>query len=75
MAQNRKVDGVLSRTSNGPRMIGELVSCEWLEGSICIVLEREVRKLSSSKSYCIYYVHDFSTGERYWVDEEDLEKL
>jgi hypothetical protein len=56
-------------------MIGELVSCEWLEGSICIVLEREVRKLSSSKSYCIYYVHDFSTGERYWVDEEDLEKL
>jgi len=56
-------------------LIGELVSCEWLEGSVCIALEREVRRLSMLTSYCIYYVHDFSTGERYWVDEEDLKKL
>ena len=69
-----KINGSLSR-AHDENLIGELVSCEWLEGSICIALEREVRRLSMLTSYCIYYVHDFSTGERYWVDEEDLKKL
>ena len=55
--------------------IGSLVRCVWLEESMCIILEREVRKININLSYCIYLVHDFFTGERYWVDEEDLEKL
>jgi len=56
-------------------IIGSLVRCIWLDESTCIILEREVRKVNLHLSYCIYLVHDFITGERYWVDEEDLEKL
>ena len=74
MGSGRKNDGILSR-AHDENLIGELVKCIWLEESICIALEREVRRLSMLTSYCIYYVHDFSTGQRYWVDEEDLEKL
>ncbi len=69
-----KINRSLSR-AHDENLIGELVSCEWLEGSVCIVLEREIRRLSMLTSYCIYFVHDFSTGERYWVDEEDLKKV
>jgi hypothetical protein len=77
------VDAVESRTKNNrslsgaheENLIGELVRCKWLEGSICIALEREVRRMSILTSYCIYLVHDFTTGEHYWVDEEDLEKV
>ena len=56
-------------------MIGELVRCIWLDDSVCIILEKEVRKVGILLHYSIYLVHDFTTGERYWVDEEDLEKL
>ena len=56
-------------------MIGELVRCKWLEESVCFVIDREVRKISVLLHYSIYLVHDFTTGEKYWVDEEDLEKL
>ena len=69
-----KTNRSLSR-AHDENLIGELVSCEWLEGSVCIALEREVRRLSMLTSYCIYLVHDFTTGEHYWVDEEDLKKL
>ena len=55
--------------------IGSLVRCVWLEESMRIILDREVRKVDLNLSYCIYLVHDFVTGERYWVDEEDIEKL
>ena len=74
MESGRKSDGILSR-AHDESFVGELVTCTWLEGSVCIALEREVRRLSMLTSYCIYYVHDFSTGERYWVDQEDLKKL
>jgi len=74
MGSRRKNNGILSRARD-ESLIGELVSCEWLEGSVCIALEREVRRLSMLTSYCIYCVYDFTTGERYWVDEEDLKKL
>tara|TARA_R100001224_G_scaffold22451_1_gene11522 strand:+ start:752 stop:1018 length:267 start_codon:yes stop_codon:yes gene_type:complete len=78
-----KVDAVESGTKNyrglsrahEENLVGELVSCVWLEGSMCIALEREVRRLSMLTSYCIYHVYDFTTGETYWVDEEDLKKL
>jgi hypothetical protein len=52
-----------------------MVRCVWLAESVCIVLEREIRRTGAVASYCIYKVHDFVTGESYWVDEEDLEKL
>jgi len=56
-------------------MIGELVKCIWMNKSVCIVLEREVRKIGALMHYSVYLVYDFTTGEQYWVDEEDLEKL
>lgn len=56
-------------------MIGELVECIWLNDSVCIVIDREVRKIGALLHYSIYLVHDFTTNERFWVDEEDLEKL
>ncbi len=65
---------VLSR-AHDENLIGELVRCIWLEESVCIVIEREIRRLSMLTSYCIYLVHDFTTGEKYWVDEEDLENI
>jgi hypothetical protein len=74
MGSGRKNDRVLSR-AHDENLIGELVRCVWLEESVCIVVEREIRRLSMLTSYCIYLVHDFITGEIYWVDEEDLEKL
>ena len=55
--------------------VGGLCKCIWLEESVCIILDKEVRKIGQTLSYRIFYVHDFTTGERYWVDEEDLEKL
>jgi hypothetical protein len=51
-------------------MIGDLVTCKWLNGSVCIALEYEVRAF-----YKIYKVYDFTACEYYWVDEADLEKL
>ena len=80
---NSEVDAVESRTktnrslsrAHDENLVGELVACEWLEGSVCIALEREVRRLSMLTSYCIYLVHDFTTNSTYWVDEEDLKKL
>ncbi len=75
MAKNRKINGVLPRTFREIIMIGELVKCIWLEESVCIVIDRDARDDKSDESYCIYQVHDFVTGEEYWVDEQDLEKL
>ena len=80
---NSEVDAVESGTkinrgmsrAHDENLIGELVECIWLEGSMCIALEREIKRLSMLTTYCIYFVHDFTTGERYWVDEEDLKKL
>lgn len=74
MESGTKINRSMSR-AHDENLIGELVSCKWLEDSVCIALEREIRRLSVLTSYCIYLVHDFTTGERYWVDEEDLEKL
>lgn len=56
-------------------MIGELVKCIWMSDSVCIVIEKEVFKIGVLVHYSVYLVHDFTTGEQYWVDEEDLEKL
>ena len=74
MGQDRKSDGVLSR-AYAENLVGQIVKCVWLAESVCIVLEREIRRTGAVASYCIYKVHDFVTGESYWVDEEDLEKL
>jgi hypothetical protein len=56
-------------------MIGELVTCVWLNDSVCIVMEKQVKKIGILVRYSIYRVHDFLTGQEYWVDEKDLEKL
>jgi hypothetical protein len=56
-------------------MMGQLVKCKWLDESVCIIIGKEIRKVSETALYTIYLVHDFITGEEYWVDEEDLEKL
>jgi hypothetical protein len=56
-------------------MMGELVKCLWLEESLCIVIDVEKRVTSCFDYYHIFCVHDFLTGERFWVDEEDLEKV
>jgi hypothetical protein len=56
-------------------MIGELVKCLWLEESLCIVIDIEKRVTSRFDYYHIMCVYDFLTGERFWVDEEDLEKV
>lgn len=74
MGQNRESTGVLSRASDR-NLIGEIVKCTWLDESVCIVVERELKRTSAVELYCIYRVHDFITGESYWVDEDDLEKL
>jgi hypothetical protein len=74
MGQDRESIGVLSRASE-QNLVGEMVKCVWLEESVCLVIEREIRRTSAVESYCIYRVHDFITGESYWVDEDDLEKL
>ena len=74
MGSRRESDGVLSR-AHDECLIGEIVTCIWMSDSVCFVMEREIRRLSILTSYCIYLVHDFTTGEKYWVDEEDLEKL
>ena len=74
MESRTKNNGSLSR-AHEENLVGELVTCTWLEGSICMAIDREVRRLSMLTSYCIYLVHDFKSGEHYWVDEEDLEKL
>lgn len=74
MGSRREGDGILSR-AHDKNFVGEIVRCIWLQESVCFVIEREIRRLSILTSYCIYLVHDFTTGEKYWVDEEDLEKL
>jgi len=56
-------------------MIGHLVKCKWLTESLCIILAEEKRITSRYEYYRIYEVYDFVTGEKFWVDEEDLEKL
>ena len=56
-------------------MIGQLVKCKWLEESLCIILTEQKRTTSRYEYYHIYEVYDFVTGEKFWVDEEDLEKL
>ena len=68
MGQRRKNDGVLPRAF-GKERIGELVECKWMYG-LCFIIDLEIRKY-----YTVYQVHHFDTNERYWVDEEDLEKL
>lgn len=75
MECKRAYDGVLSRACEREMKVGELCKCVWLDESVCIILDKEVRKIGQSLSYRIFYVHDFLTGERYWVDEDDLEKL
>ena len=75
MEQVRKDDGVLSRTSRKRMTLGDLVRCIWMEESVCIIVEKEIRKTGPTSLYRIYLVYDFLTGEEYWVDEEDLEKL
>ena len=74
MEQGGEDDGVLSSTFE-EIMIGELVKCLWLEESLCIVVDVEKRVTSCFDYYHIFCVHDFLTGERFWVDEEDLEKV
>jgi len=74
VGQDRESIGVLSR-AHDENLVGEIVRCKWLEDSVCLVLEREIRRVSIVESYCIYRVHNFITGDGYWVDEEDLEKL
>ena len=75
MEQVRKDDGVLSRTSRKRMTLRDLVRCIWMEESVCIIVEKEIRKTGPTSLYRIYLVYDFLTGEEYWVDEEDLEKL
>ena len=55
--------------------IGQLCICKWLDDSLCIITDREERKLSGRESYYICRVYDFIASQVYWVDEEDLEKL
>ena len=62
MGSGRKNDGILSR-AHDENLIGELVRCVWLEESMCIALEREVRRLSMLTSYCIYCVRLFNRPE------------
>lgn len=56
-------------------MIGELVKCMWLEESLCIIIDEEKRSISGVEYYYLYKVFDFMTGQSFWVDEEDLEKV
>jgi len=37
---------------------------------LCLIMDLEIKKY-----YTIYQVYHFDTHERYWVDEEDLEKV
>ena len=74
LGQRGENDGVLPRTSGGG-MIGDLVRCKWLVESLCIIKDREERKLSARESYYICRVYDFMASQVYWVDEEDLIKV
>ena len=68
MGQRRKNDGVLSRTI-GKERVGELVTCKWIYG-ICMITDYESRAF-----YSIFEVYHFDTHEKYWVDEDEVEKL
>ncbi len=68
MGQRRENDGVLSRAF-GKERIGELVECKWIQG-LCLIMDLEIRKY-----YTIFQVYHFDTDDKYWVDEEDLEKV
>ena len=67
MGPRRKNDGILHRTDS--ERVGELVECKWIHG-LCLILDFEIKKY-----YTIYEVYHFDTHEKYWVDEEDLEKI
>ena len=68
MGQRRKNDGVLSRAP-GKQRLGQLVECKWMYG-LCLIVDFEIKKY-----YTIFEVYHFDTHEKYWVDEEDLEKV
>ena len=68
MGQRRKIDGVLPRAF-GRERIGQLVECKWMYG-LCLIMDLEIKKY-----YTIYEVYHFDTHDKYWVDEEDLEKV
>ena len=68
MGQRRKIDGVLPRAF-GRERIGELVECKWMYG-LCLLVDLEINKY-----YTIFEVYHFDTHDKYWVDEEDLEKV
>ena len=68
MGQRRKNDGVLSRAL-GKQRLGQLVECKWMYG-LCLIVDFEIKKY-----YTIFEVYHFDTHEKYWVDEEDLEKV
>lgn len=56
-------------------MLGELVTCKWMDNTLCFVIESVKREYSPTDFYFIYRVYDFINSEFYWVDEEDLEKV
>ena len=68
MGQRRKNDGVLS-SALGKQRLGQLVECKWMYG-LCLIVDFEIKKY-----YTIFEVYHFDTHEKYWVDEEDLEKV
>ena len=68
MGQRRKNDGVLSRAF-GKERVGQLVECKWMYG-LCLITDYEIKKY-----YTIYEVYHFDTHQKYWADEEDVEKL
>ena len=45
-------------------MIGDLVTCKWLDESFCIITDREERKLSGRESYYICRVYDFMAQDK-----------
>ena len=68
MGQGREGNGVLSRAF-GKERVGELVECKWMYG-LCLVLDFEIKKY-----HTIYEVYHFDTQDRYWVDQEDIQKV
>ena len=67
MGQRRESDGVLPRTAR--QRLGELVECKWMHG-LCLIVDFEIKKY-----YTIYEVYHFDTHDKFWVNEEDMEKI
>ena len=68
MGQRRENDGVLPRTF-GKERVGQLVECKWMYG-LCLITDYEIKKY-----YTIYDVYHFDTHQKYWTEEEDIEKV